>query len=431
MSKARDISNLFSASTDVATDAEVNSAIASHNSATTSVHGIVDTSRLSTFDQSITVPGAPTGISATVENAQSTITFTPPTNNGGSIILGYTVIASPGNIRKSGLSSPIVVTGLVNQTTYTFTVKANNIAGSSVDSSFTSATPTNLSILSGGTLSSDATYYYRTFTSNDTLSVSNNSLTADVLVVAGGGAGGNSASSGFYGGGGGAGGLLSFISQSLSPSNYTVTIGAGGTYSGSNLRGNPGNNSQFHTLTAAVGGGGGGGGSDNASFIEAQKNGGNGGSGGGGQSARNNSLNLGGGVGGTGTPGQGNNGGNGAGTFQSEPQAGGGGGGAGGAGGNATSAAQGGAGGVGSTSFSSWGAATSTGQNVSGTRYYAGGGGGASNGTGGAAGLGGGGAGGGSNGANGTANTGGGGGNGMLGGSGIIIVRYLKSAVDG
>jgi len=56
----------------------------------------------------------------------------------------------------------------------------------------------------------------------------------------------------------------------------------------------------------------------------------------------------------------------------------------------------------------------------------AGGGGGASNGTGGAAGLGGGGAGGGSEGANGTANTGGGAGNGMVGGSGIVIIRYRK-----
>ena len=38
MSKARDISNLFSASTDVATDAEVNSAIANHAANTTNRH---------------------------------------------------------------------------------------------------------------------------------------------------------------------------------------------------------------------------------------------------------------------------------------------------------------------------------------------------------------------------------------------------------
>lgn len=38
MSKARDISNLFSASTDVSTDAEVNSAIANHATNTTNRH---------------------------------------------------------------------------------------------------------------------------------------------------------------------------------------------------------------------------------------------------------------------------------------------------------------------------------------------------------------------------------------------------------
>ena len=38
MSKARDISNLFSASTDISTDAEVNSAIANHAASTTNRH---------------------------------------------------------------------------------------------------------------------------------------------------------------------------------------------------------------------------------------------------------------------------------------------------------------------------------------------------------------------------------------------------------
>ena len=52
-------------------------------------------------------------------------------------------------------------------------------------------------VVTGGTLNSDATYYYRTFTGNGSCIVSNASLTADILVIAGGGGGG-----GLRGGGG-------------------------------------------------------------------------------------------------------------------------------------------------------------------------------------------------------------------------------------
>jgi len=39
----------------------------------------------------------------------------------------------------------------------------------------------------GGAVTSDATYYYRTFNSTDTLTVSTASINCDVLIVAGGG----------------------------------------------------------------------------------------------------------------------------------------------------------------------------------------------------------------------------------------------------
>ena len=48
MSRIRDIANLFSGSTDAATDAEVAAAVSAHNSATTSVHGITNTASLAT-----------------------------------------------------------------------------------------------------------------------------------------------------------------------------------------------------------------------------------------------------------------------------------------------------------------------------------------------------------------------------------------------
>ena len=80
------------------------------------------------------VPGAPTGVTATAGNAQAKVSFTAP-SNGGSPITFYTVTSSPGGITKSGISSPITVTGLTNGTAYTFTVKATNGVGTGPASS--------------------------------------------------------------------------------------------------------------------------------------------------------------------------------------------------------------------------------------------------------------------------------------------------------
>lgn len=44
--------------------------------------------------------------------------------------------------------------------------------------------------VTGGTLTSDSTYYYRTFTGSDNLVISDNSLEVEVLIIAGGGPGG-------------------------------------------------------------------------------------------------------------------------------------------------------------------------------------------------------------------------------------------------
>ena len=88
-----------------------------------------------------TVPNAPTGITVASGDAQATITFTAPTNNGGSSVTGYTVTASDGST-ISGSTSPLTLTGLTNGVAYTFTVKATNINGDSVASSASvSSTP--------------------------------------------------------------------------------------------------------------------------------------------------------------------------------------------------------------------------------------------------------------------------------------------------
>ena len=82
-----------------------------------------------------TVPGAPTIGTATAGNAQATVTFTAPASNGGSAITGYTVTSSPGSFTGTGSASPITVTGLANDTPYTFTVVATNANGNSSPSS--------------------------------------------------------------------------------------------------------------------------------------------------------------------------------------------------------------------------------------------------------------------------------------------------------
>ena len=92
---------------------------------------------------SITVPGAPTGVSAVAGNAEAVITFTAPTNTGGAPITGYKVTSSPATTTVIGSSSPITVTGLTNGVSYTFAVVAVNSVGDSAASVNSSAvTPT-------------------------------------------------------------------------------------------------------------------------------------------------------------------------------------------------------------------------------------------------------------------------------------------------
>lgn len=240
----------------------------------------------------------------------------------------------------------------------------------------------------GNIIFQDANYWYHTFTSSGTFAPTQ-ALTAEILCVAGGGGAANA--------GAGAGGLSYHSGKSLSATNYTVTIGAGGSGAAVNTNNaTNGSNSVFSDITSIGGGASKDGGTNGAS----------GGSGAGSYASASpgtsTQTNTG------GATGYGNSGG------ASITNQGGGGGGAGAAGGS------GGPGGVGRQYWNGFGIAT----------FYAGGGGtynyGNASTT--AGGNGGGGA-GGSTGVSGTANTGGGAGAGVTGGnggSGIVIVRYAK-----
>jgi len=351
--------------------------------------------------------------------------------------LSYSVTSGslPGGLSLN--SSTGVISGtadlIESNTTYTFTVRASD-GTATADRSFNIIV--NAPIVSGGTLSSDSTYFYRTFTSNGTLSISGSNILMHYLIVGGGGAGGSNIQNGNQcTGGGGAGGYRTSVGTSgansssesaitlLAGNSYAITVGQGGTSSGDG--GGSGSNGQSSSIsgngiTTITSLGGGGGASQNHTAAT-------GGSGGGGGS---NSA-----TGASGTSLQGLSGGNSAGYTTK----GGGGGGAGSAGSNSSSGAHGGNGL--SNAITN---ALSLGQLSSGNYYIAGGGGGSiTNGSGqgtpGSGGLGGGGVGsggGGVPGTSGTANTGSGGGGGYsssggAGGSGIVIVRYTKASVGG
>jgi len=266
----------------------------------------------------------------------------------------------------------------------------------------------------GGIVSSDGTYNYHMFPYSGTFTPTVALTNVDFLVIAGGGGGSY--------GGGGAGGLRSTVTAtggggslesklSLSATDYTVTVGAGGAAgsAGNSYQGQNGSNSVFSTITSTGGGGSG--------YTTPQVGGSGAGRGDTGSGAAATSSPVQGYAGGSGTSG-------GAAT--------GGGGGAGAVGGNGNSSGNVGGNGGNGVQITAFANATQTGAN---NGYYAGGGGGGyqnfSN-QGGVGGLGGGG--------NGTrdvkasagiTNTGGGGAGSYAsgadfsnGGSGLVIIRY-------
>lgn len=88
-----------------------------------------DTSTDECFDVTPAPPGAPTGLTTRAGNGKVTVSWNAPASNGGSTITGYTVTASPGGKTCTTSSLSCIETGLVNGTSYTFTVTARNVVG--------------------------------------------------------------------------------------------------------------------------------------------------------------------------------------------------------------------------------------------------------------------------------------------------------------
>ncbi len=91
-----------------------------------------------------TAPAAPTAVAATPGDSSATVSWTAPTDTGNSLLTGYTVTAQPGGrtmtVARSGNDDPkttATFTGLTPGVSYSFSVSANNLFGTSLGSGAT------------------------------------------------------------------------------------------------------------------------------------------------------------------------------------------------------------------------------------------------------------------------------------------------------
>ena len=78
---------------------------------------------------------APTGLVTTPGDGQVSVAFTAPTSNGGAAITDYEYQLNGGSwVSASTTSSPVVITGLTNGTSYSIKLRAVNSAGNGAES---------------------------------------------------------------------------------------------------------------------------------------------------------------------------------------------------------------------------------------------------------------------------------------------------------
>jgi murein DD-endopeptidase MepM/ murein hydrolase activator NlpD len=78
------------------------------------------------------VPWAPQSVAAKAGSHSATVSWSPPTFDGGSGVTAYTVTATPGgaSVQVPGTQTSVLVAGLTDGTSYTFAVTAANALGS-------------------------------------------------------------------------------------------------------------------------------------------------------------------------------------------------------------------------------------------------------------------------------------------------------------
>jgi len=210
-------------------------------------------------------PGAPTIGTATAGGSNcASVTFSAPACAGyPASITGYRVISTPGCFSNTGASSPVVVSGLTNGSSYTFKAQATNTSGYGALSA--SSNSITAAIVTCATYTTAGTYSW----------VAPAGVTSVAVVAVGGGG------TGWYSGGGpcfnftaGAGGGLGYKNaQTVTPgTSYTVAVGAAGCYP-------YGSGGTSYFISTCVVRGGGGSGSGGAGGTYTGTGGGNGGAG--------------------------------------------------------------------------------------------------------------------------------------------------------
>lgn len=198
------------------------------------------------------LPGPVTGLSASsITSTSMSLSWSAPVISGDSSITSY-IVTGGGTAVVTGTTASI--SGLSVNTSYTFTVVANNSIGAGVRSNITVST-LSFNSATGGT-TTDVSNYNGTgqtwrvhqFSSNGTLNVTSAGSPFRVLMVGGGGSGGGPVGFG-QGGGGGSGGVVFRESQTLSAQSYSIVVGGAGSNT----------NTTAFSLTALAGGAGNGG----------------------------------------------------------------------------------------------------------------------------------------------------------------------------
>ena len=197
---------------------------------TTNAIGTSNYSAASAAAVPATTPSAPNAFAATSgNNAQSVLTWTAPTTNGGASVTSYTVTSPTATIPASCIATAnltCTVTGLTNGTTYTFSITASNSAGVGAATT-TTATPSNTPsspVITPSSLPTNAVFggsftaVVTQTTGNGTLSVLSN--TTSICTV-----GGNGLTVTFTGAG-----TCSLSAHSSATSSYNAATGSAQTF---------------------------------------------------------------------------------------------------------------------------------------------------------------------------------------------------------
>ncbi|NBT24314.1 fibronectin type III domain-containing protein, partial [bacterium] len=138
------------------------------------------------------VPSAPTITGITAGNGQLSVAFTAPSSNGGASITNYEYSTNAGSNwttpSPAVTASPLLITGLVNGTSYNVQIRAVNSAGSGTATTSTSGTPAAPAsptiTVTPATFASALSTTYGTASSTQTFAVSGSTLNSDLTVTA-------------------------------------------------------------------------------------------------------------------------------------------------------------------------------------------------------------------------------------------------------